>query len=244
MGITKSKIPNPEPGQILLPTGIKEYDNFYKSLEPTIKVLDDIKLEINYRITDLIQELRVEHLWYINPDPDILINIILTLLAVAGNGVPQNISTFIQESPFFLTNYKSIPRSYSRIFEKFEIFSKYISSIPVYLFEFKFDPEKIQFSEIIQNGIIEKAIEHQYEMNEKLMCIQIVNKNHEYIKNIPKDFDELKKISSEFCDKTLKLIHESQNYPFSEVLLHRGIQCIASNLKKPQDVVKKFWPLV
>lgn len=244
MGITKSKIPNPIPGRILFPTGIAEYDIFYSSLEPTIKVLEDIKSELNYRITELIQELRIEHLWYINPSPEILVNIILTLLAVAGNGVPQNVANFTQDPPYFIFNFESVPKSYSRIFEKFEIFTKYISSIPMELFEFKFNLNQIQFSERIQNEIMGKTIEQQYDMNEKLMCIRIVNRNHEYIKNIPKEFDEFKRISGEFCEKTLNLIRESQNYPHSEILLHRGIQCIASNQMKPKDVVKKFWPLV
>lgn len=244
MGITKSKIPMLKPGQLLLHTGILDYDNFYTSLEPSIKELDEMRIELNYRITELIQELKIGELWKINPDPEVLITIILTLLSVAGNGNPQKVANFIKEPPFIIFDYKLIPSSYSKIFEKFSILATYISSIHSELSSLKFDQNNITFSELIQNEIVGKAIELDYKMKEKMQCLSNVNKNHGIIEGIPKDIEDLRDSSKGFIEKILKVLIEVQHSRFSEILLHRGIQCIASNQKSPKEVVRKFWPLL
>ena len=233
-----------KPGLLLLPTGILAYDTFYTSLEPTIKELDEKRNELNYRITELIQELKIGELWKINPDPEVLITIILTLLSVAGHGHPQNAATFTKQPPYIQFDYKQLPSSYSKILEKFSILTTYASSIHSELTDLKFDLNNISFSESIQSEVVRKAIDLNYEMKEKVRCILNVNKNHELIEGIPKDIEDLREVSKEFIDKILKVLNESQHSQFSEILLHRGIQCIASNQKTPKEVVRKFWPLI
>ena len=57
MGLSKSKIPVPLPGQVLKHIGIKEYDDFYTKLEKSVRTISHQTIELDHRTTDLIKYL-------------------------------------------------------------------------------------------------------------------------------------------------------------------------------------------
>ena len=60
MGGSRSKIPDPTPGNILLLTGIDYFDNIYKKLESPVKKIMEAEIDMNMTTNDFIKSLGAE----------------------------------------------------------------------------------------------------------------------------------------------------------------------------------------
>jgi hypothetical protein len=244
MGLGKSKIPPPKPGQILMFVGEKDFDDYYASLENSIKIIEQQRVELDLRTTDLIVALGAENLWEINPDSELIIRMILAILSASGKGNLQLVATLSELSPYITLIPKSTSKKVAKLIEKFSLLMTTVNDLPGKLVDCSISQDDIDYSEHIQKNIAKRTIDCKYTMKDKLEAVRIVNENQKIISTVPIDCVEMLKISSILPDQVRKVFKESFISPYIEILQQRGVQAAAENLTEPKEIVKKFWPIV
>jgi hypothetical protein len=244
MGLSKSKIPIPAPGSILRLVGIKEFDDFYIELEGTIKVLTTLILDIDTRTTYLIKYSGASSIWEFNPDIETVFKIILTILAVQGEGNIYSIVEISTNEPYFKLNNIKIRKKIRQMISCFHDFMNFIGNLENNLIGYNLNSEVIKKSENIQKKIAKYVIKENYVMSEKLEALKIVNENHEIIKKAPKDYLEMLQIQSKIKRILFNVLTEARIPPFSDILIQRGIQASSESIYTPTEIVKKFWPVI
>ena len=244
MGLFSSKIPSPKPGQILFYVGIPNVDEFYSNLEYSIKMINDLRVELDTRTTDLIKCLGASSVWECNPDIETILRILLTVFAVLGNGYTDNAAT-ISKSPPYITPKPIIrSRKLRKLVQNFENFMETVTSLENRLLNCSVTDLEVSNSKRIQRKITKYTIKENYAMKDKMEALKIVNENHQKIKEAPSAYSEMMKIYSEVPRLFSRVVEESRLPPFSTTLLQRGIQGSSENLKNPESIVKKFWPII
>ena len=83
---SKSQIQAPRPGQILLYTGISDFDKVYDQCEKPLKELMEYRTELDIRTTDFIKSLGAEKNWERRGNLKEVVNMMLVVLSASGNG--------------------------------------------------------------------------------------------------------------------------------------------------------------
>lgn len=244
MGLGHSHIPSPKPGQLLMFVGQKDYDDYYASLEHSIKTIEQQRAELDLKTTDLVEVLGAETLWEINPNIEIIISMILTVLSAAGKGNMHSIITLTEDYPYIIFISMKFNRKVSELVEKFIDFMGTIHEIPKKLECCKVFNEEINNAEEIQRNIAKRVIEENYLMKDMLEALKIVNENKQIIISMPEKFEEMMRIANKVLEIVRKSFYESKMSPFLEILQQRGVQAAAENLTKPKEIVQKFWPII
>ncbi|OMJ87837.1 hypothetical protein SteCoe_10403 [Stentor coeruleus] len=244
MGLGKSKIPTPLPGQMLMFVGEKDFDDYYASLENSIKIIEQQKVEIDMRTTDLIISLGAENLWEISPDSELIVKMILAILSASGKGDLQNVANLSESAPYIVLIPKSTSKKVAEVVGKFCSLMNTVNDLPEKLVDCSISQDDINYSEHIQQNITKRTIDSKYTMKDKLEAVKIVNENKKIINTVPRDCVEMLKISSNLPDQVRKVFKELSISPYMEILHQRGVQAAAENLTAPKEIVKKFWPIV
>jgi hypothetical protein len=176
------------------------------------------------------------------PKTEFLIQVIFTILSVAGRGNIHAIPIFLQHPPYI--QFKSrIPLKYKKVFQKFSSFVQSITKITIQLTEIKFSTKTLSTSQSIQNKVAKAVIENGFTMKDKIECIKNTNENHKLLTDFPEDLKNLLLFAQEFKEIILRLTSEVLVSPYSDLLLQRSIQCISANERAPSIIVQKFWPV-
>lgn len=244
MGLGKSKIPAPKPGQVLMFVGEKDFDDYYASLENSIKIIEQQRVELDLRTTDLIVALGAENLWEINPDSELIVRMILAVLSASGKGNLQLVATLSELAPYITLVPKSTSKKVVKLVEKFNLLMTTVNDLPGKLADCSISQDDVDYSEQLQKTIAKRTIDCKYTMKDKLEAVRIVNENQKIISTVPVDCVEMLKISSILPDQVRKVLKESFISPCMEILQQRGVQAAAENLTEPKEIVKKFWPIV
>lgn len=244
MGLFGSKIPREVPGQVLLSVGISEIDEFYRSLENSVKLITELKVEIDTRTTDLIKHLGATRVWEHEPDIDLVFNMILTVLAVIGNGYVNNAAILAETTPYITIIHKAPSRALKKVIRSFTNFMETVNSLNLKLQNCEVTSEDLAKSKKICKKIVKNLIKFEFPMKDKLTAIKIVNHNYKKIKSVPQTYTELLQFHSEIPEKVSNLFNNSSIPPFSLILLKRGIQATLENLTSPASIIQKFWPII
>lgn len=245
MGGNQSKIPIPVPGHLLKFTGIEEFDRVYKSLEISVKRIQEIEIDLNMHTTDFIRALGARELWESKPSVQKLIQVLLVVLSAEGNGALADLVDYSSDFPYLILREtglkkrsRKLAKYFGRMMESLNVLPK--SSLK-YVAKLK---AKLSIIEQFQNEIAGKTIEAQYNMPDKLAAIHITANNFHLCENAIKVSKEMKKICEEVITAVEQAVIKAQTPPHCEILASRGLQASSEGLVNSKEIVQKFWPMV
>lgn len=244
MGLGHSSIPNPKPGQLLMFVGQKDYDDYYASLETSIKTIERKRSKLDLKTTYLIEALGAEALWEYNPNIEIIFEMILTVLSAAGKGNMHSIATLTEDFPYIVIISKKVNRKIIGLVDKFVDFMEVVNGVTEKLECCKVFKEEIDNAEKIQKNISKRVIDKNYSMKDTLEALRIVNENKKLISSMPEEIEEMMRIAYRVPETMKKIVYESKMFPFVEILQQRGVQAAAESMTKPKEIVQKFWPVM
>ena len=168
----------------------------------------------------------------------------LTVLSAAGQGNINSVAEFATSYPYVKLITEKISRKTKKLVSLFVIFMSNVESLKSILTNCSISEAEVSFSLQIQAEIVKKTIENNYSMKDKLEAIKIVNENNELISKSPREYSEMLRINGELTVLVQNVFLEAQSPPFSETLTQRGIQAEFENLSTPEEITKKFWPII
>ena len=242
----KSQIQAPKPGQILLYTGISEFDKVYDQCEKPLKELLEFRTELDIRTTDFIKSLGAEKNWERRGNLKEVVTMMLVVLSAAGKGNLDSINvSYTHEVPFIKVSMDKLGMSTKRMMKNFEELVIFMDDLPKKLNRLveKINKYAARVSEFTKE-IARKTQEKEFSMKDKLTAIKNTDHNGKYISKAPEDLTELLRISEEAKERIYEACDEAQASPNSDLLITRGVQASAEGLKNPKSIVERFWPIL
>ncbi|CAG9330591.1 unnamed protein product [Blepharisma stoltei] len=248
MGIikSKSKIPSPIHGNILLFTGIKELDDIYKELEKPVSKVNKFKANFDGIITNLIRELGAEIHWEINLDLQEIFRMVLVVLSANCAGKLNEINlNFTSENPYILFDTPKLNRKSRKLMAIYYELMNFLIETPRKLEDIKKTIKKwVKREEDFPKKIAELTEDLDFSSQDKITAVLNMDKNHEIISKSPELLDEFFDAIELVKYSINEIIKEFQKPLYSERLVSRGIQAHAKRIKSPKELVRLFWPLI
>lgn len=244
MGNSKSKIPQKYSGQLLLLTGIQEYDEFYCSLERTIRKIKTVRLNIDFRLTDFILNLGAAKLWERKPNFLEILRMLIVVIAVNHKNEVRGIS-YSENEPYMVVNTSHCPYKIKSLYDSFKEYIQAvhhgINSLSKMMDNLNQPAIKAILKEHVEE-ITHKTTEFDYETSEKLKAVENVNKNKIKIKEGMKNIDKILELNDIIRKNVKKSIKESKKSPKLEKIIQQCVQARIEKIFAPKDIVRKFWP--
>ena len=124
MGLGKSKIPKPPPGQVLKFIGHPSIDKVYEDYEVFVREVDHIRTEVDLRFSDFIKSIGAAKLWEIYNDFTEIIKMYFLVLAINLKGEMRRIKYNKDSSPFIHVNKKRFSSHVKQVIDNFEDYTK------------------------------------------------------------------------------------------------------------------------
>lgn len=241
----KSKIPAQKPGQILMNSGIPEFDKVFSKCEAPLKVIEDSRTALDLLTTDFVRSLGAEKHWEINPNLKDLMKMVLSVLSASGKGNLEAVGvSYTSEPPYLLVNRNALSKGTRKMMDYFYELVKGMSEL-----EGKLDPiiEKVNKAanqvKDFPSKVAQRAEELEFNMKDKLAAVSNTNKSCKRIMDAPGQITELLRVSEESKHNITQACDQAQIPPHSDRIISRGVQAASEGLKRPADIVNKFWPV-
>ena len=124
MGLGKSRIPKPPPGQVLKFIGHAKIDKIYKDYEGFVREVDHIRTEVDLRFSDFIKSIGAAKLWEIYNDFGEILKMYFLVLAINLKGEMRRIKYNKELSPFIHVNKKRFSTHVRQVINNFEDYTK------------------------------------------------------------------------------------------------------------------------
>jgi len=241
---SRSKIPTEEPGQLLLNTGIKEFDETFRTCEKAIKILKECREKLDYQVSEFIRYLGAGKHYIESIDMGEATMMILTVLAVECKGHFARIQVvYMPEPPFIEVDMSKVRRSTRRMMNAFHELTEMLQIIPGRLDDLQNLETLVIAVEKYPSQVADKTDLNDFSISDKLSSIRSTTSNHRKVTSLPEQKREIEKKVHEYRDKIRDSCEMVQAAPESDLLVARGVQGAAEGLGRPKDVVAKFWPI-
>lgn len=241
---SKSKIPNEEPGRLLLNTGIKEFDSSFQTCESAIKILKECKEKLDYQISEFIRYLGAEKHFMTAIDMNEATRMLLTVLSVECKGNFEKIHVvYTPEQPFIEVQSNDLRRSTRKMLRAFHELTEMMKIIPERLEKLHGVDALVSLVDKFPSQIADRAEANEFSTQDKLTSIRATTSNHRKITSLPTQKKEIDAKVREYKEQIRDACESAQIPPESDKLVARGVQGGAEGLRSPKDIVAKFWPI-
>lgn len=244
MGNNKSKIPQKYSGQLLLLTGMPEYDEFYCNLEKNIRKIKAIRLNIDFRLTDFVLDLGAAKLWERKPNFLEILKMLIVVVAVNHKNEVKALN-YSKSEPYLVIDTSNCPYKIKSLYDSFKDYIQAVHQGINSLSKMMKNLDQSEIKAILKEHVEEitqKTNEFEYETSEKLKAVENVNKNKIKIKEALRNIDKILELSEEIRKNVKKSIKECKKSPNLEKIIQQCVQARIEKIFSPKDIVRKFWP--
>lgn len=240
---THSSIPPEEPGRTLLNTGVPKYDQVYKICENAVVVLDECKAKLDLALSSFIRALGAERYYDHNPDMREMIKMMLAVLSVECKGSFDKIQMqYRQDSPFIEVNLKKLRKPARVMMQKYYEFVQELSITPGRLSQLHSLDGLVERIQDFQAHIADEAGALGFNPRDKLTSVRAAASNHRKVQQLPQILTAIQVGVQESEQSILDVCEMSKVVPESDKLVSRGVQGASELLRRPGEVLAKFWP--